>query len=56
MEACGHTPEWSEQRVLRTNARGRHVYCERFMAWIVEQAFKPGTSVAALAMHNQPSG
>jgi transposase-like protein len=53
MEACGHTPIWSGQRVERTNVRGRHTYCEPFKAWIIEQARQPGTSLAGLAMSNQ---
>lgn len=53
MQACGHTPIWSGQRVERTNARGRHFYVAEFKRWIVEQALVPGTSVAALAMNNQ---
>jgi len=53
MEACGHTPVWSGQRVERTNNRGRHTYCMPFKAWIVEKAMQPGVSVAGLAMSNQ---
>ena len=53
MEACGHIPVWSGQRVERTNARGRHTYCAPFKAWIVEKAMQPGMSVAGLAMSNQ---
>ena len=53
MEDSGHTPEWSGQRVERTNARGRHIYCAAFKTWIVEQALKPGVSMAGLAMRNQ---
>lgn len=53
MEDCGHTPEWSGERVKRTNSRGRHTYCAAFKAWIVEQALKPGVSMAGLAMRNQ---
>ena len=53
MEDSGHIPVWTEQRVQRTNARGRHYYCEPFKAWIVEQAMKPGMSMAGLAMRNQ---
>jgi transposase-like protein len=53
MEACGHMPIWSGQRVERTNNRGRHTYCVPFKAWIVEKAMQPGTSVAGLAMSNQ---
>jgi transposase len=53
MEACGHTPIWSGQRVERTNARGRHTYVPAFKRWIVEQAKLPGMSVSGLAMSNQ---
>jgi transposase-like protein len=53
MEACGHTPIWSGQRVERTNARGRHTYVPASKRWIVEQAKLPGMSVSSLAMSNQ---
>ena len=53
MEACGHTPVWEGQRVERTNARGRHIYVPAFKRWIVEQARRPGISVAGLALSNQ---
>ena len=53
MEPCGHIPVWTGERIERTNARGRHRYCEPFKAWIVEQALKPGMSAAGLAMRNQ---
>lgn len=53
MQACGHIPIWSGDRVLRTNARGRHTYCSEFKRWIVEQAQRPGMSLAGLAMSNQ---
>jgi transposase-like protein len=53
MQACGHTPIWSGQRVERTNARGRHTYVPAFKRWVVEQAKLPGMSLAALAMSNQ---
>lgn len=53
MEACGHIPVWSGERVQRTNARGRHTYCTPFKTWIVEQAMQPGMSLAGLAMNNQ---
>ena len=53
MEACGHIPVWSGQRVQRTNNRGRHTYCAPFKAWIVEKAMQLGVSVAGLAMNNQ---
>lgn len=53
MENCGHIPVWSGPRVLRTNVRGRHIYCEPFKSWIVEQAMQPGMSMAGLAMRNQ---
>ena len=53
MEPCGHTPVWEGQRVERTNARGRHTYVPAFKRWIVEQAQRPGMSVAGLALSNQ---
>lgn len=53
MQVCGHAPIWSGQRVLRTNARGRHTYLAEFKHWIVEQAQLPGMSLAGLAMNNQ---
>ncbi len=53
MPACGHTPIWSGQRTLRTNARGRHTYVAEFKDWIVEQAQQPDMSLAGLAMGNQ---
>lgn len=53
MEGCGHIPVWTEQRIERTNARGRHRYCAPFKTWIVEQALRPGMSVAGLAMRNE---
>lgn len=53
MEACGRSPVWEGQRVERTNARGRHTYVLAFKRWIVEQARRPGVSVAGLALSNQ---
>lgn len=53
MEPSGHIPEWTGQRVVRTNARGRNNYCEPFKAWLIEQALKAGMSTAGLAMRNQ---
>ena len=53
MEDSGHIPVFAGQRVARTNARGRHRYCEPFKTWLVEQALKPGMSTAGLAMRNQ---
>ena len=53
MQACGHTPIWSGERVLRTNARGRHTYLLEFKRWMVAQAQQPGMSLAGLAMSNQ---
>ena len=53
MQACGHTPVWSGQRTLSTNARGRHTYLPEFKQWMVEQAQQPGVSLAGLAMGNQ---
>lgn len=53
MEDSGHIPLWGGPRVLRTNVRGRHSYCEPFKSWIVEEAERPGMSMARLAMRNQ---
>jgi transposase-like protein len=53
MEDSGHIPVWTGQRVERTNAGGRHRYCEPFKTWVVEQALTPGMSTAGLAMRNQ---
>ena len=53
MDDCGHIPAWTGERVQRTNVRGCHCYCEDFKAWIVEQAMRPGMSMAGLAMRNQ---
>lgn len=53
MEACGRSQVWEGQRVERTNARGRHTYVPEFKRWIVEQAGRPGMSVAGLALSNQ---
>lgn len=53
MEACGHTPVWEGQRIERTNARGHHTYVPAFKLWMVEQAQRPGMSVAGLALSNQ---
>lgn len=44
---------WEGRRVERTNARGRHTYVPAFKRWIVEQARRPGMSVAGLALSNQ---
>jgi hypothetical protein len=48
MEADGHMPVWSGQRIERTHARGRDTYCTPFKVWVVEQAMQPGISVSAL--------
>ncbi len=53
MQACGHTPIWTGERTLRTNARGRHTYLPEFKRWIVEQALRPGMSLAGLAVANR---
>lgn len=53
MKNSVHIPVWEGQRVERTNARGRNVYCQPFKAWMVEQALKPDMSTAGLAMRNQ---
>lgn len=53
MSDSGHTPIWTAERVERTNARGRHRYFPAFKSWIVDQALRPGMSLAGLAMRNQ---
>jgi transposase-like protein len=53
MQASGHTPIWSGQRVERTNSRGYHTYVAPFKDWLIQQALQPGMSLAGLAMSNQ---
>jgi transposase-like protein len=53
MQACAHTPIWSGERLLRTNARGRHTCLLEFKRRMVEQARQPGMSLAGLAMSSR---
>jgi transposase len=52
MQDCGHTPEWTGPIVERAMRNGKRLYTSAFKAWIVEQALKPGVSVATLAMRH----
>ncbi len=52
MQDSGHTPEWNGPKVERTLRNGKHIYFSAFKAWLVEQACRPGASVAGLALHN----
>jgi len=51
MQDSGHTPDWPGGAVVeRVRSNGKRDFTTAFKAWIVEQAFVPGTSVAGLAM------
>lgn len=52
MQDSGHTPEWSGPKVERTLRNGKHIYFSAFKTWLVEQASRPGASVAGLALRN----
>lgn len=52
MQDSGHTPEWNGPKVERTLRNGKHIYFSAFKAWLVEQASRPGASVAGLALRN----
>ena len=52
MQDSGHTPEWNGPKVERTLRNGKHIYFSTFKAWLVEQASRPGASVAGLALRN----
>ena len=52
MQDSGHTPEWCGPKVERTLRNGKHIYFSTFKAWLVEQASRPGASVAGLALRN----
>ena len=52
MQNSGHTPEWSGPTVERTMRNGKRIFAGSFKAWLVEQASRPGTSVAGLAMRH----
>lgn len=52
MQDCGHIPEWPGAIAERAMRNGKKLYSSAFKAWIVEQALKPGVSVANLAMRH----
>ena len=52
MQDSGHTPEWTGQTVERLMRNGKRVFTSAFKAWLVEQAGKPVTSVAGLALRH----
>lgn len=53
MQDSGHTSDWQGERVERLKANGKRVFSTAFKAWLVEQAGRPGVSVAALAMRHE---
>jgi transposase len=52
MQDSGHTPEWTGQTVERLMRNGKRIFTSAFKAWLVEQAGKPATSVAGLALRH----
>jgi transposase len=50
MQDSGHTPDWSGSSVERVMRNGKRIYRTAFKTWLVEQAGRPGVSVAGLAM------
>lgn len=52
MQDSGHTPEWNGPTVERVMRNGKRIYVSAFKAWLVEQARKPGVSVAGLALRH----
>ena len=52
MQDSGHTPEWTGQTVERLRKNGKRIFMPAFKTWLIEQANKPGTSVAGLAMRH----
>jgi len=52
MQDSGHTPEWTGPTVERLMCNGKRVFASAFKAWLVEQAVKPATSVAGLALRH----
>ena len=53
MQDSGHTSDWQGERVERVKANGKRVFSTAFKAWLVEQAGRPGVSVASLAMRHE---
>ena len=52
MQDSGHSPEWPGASVERKMRNGKRVFSMAFKVWLVEQASKPGVSVAGLALYN----
>ncbi|NUZ09130.1 IS66-like element accessory protein TnpA [Piscinibacter koreensis] len=52
MQDSGHTSAWTGQAVERTKSNGKRVFATAFKRWIVEEARRPGASVAGLAMQH----
>lgn len=52
MQDSGHTPEWTGQTIERLMRNGKRIFTSAFKAWLVEQAGKPATSVAGLALRH----
>jgi transposase len=52
MQDNGHTPEWTGQTVERLMRNGKRIFTSAFKAWLVDQAGKPATSVAGLALRH----
>ena len=53
MQDSGHTSDWQGERVERIKVNGKRVFSTAFKTWLVEQAGRPGVSVAALAMRHE---
>ena len=52
MQDSGPTPEWTGQTVERLMRNGKRIFTSAFKTWLVEQAGKPATSVAGLALRH----
>lgn len=50
MQENGHTPDWQGQAVERVMSNGKRIFSSAFKSWLVEQASRPGVSVAGLAL------
>lgn len=50
MQDNGHTPDWQGQAVERVMSNGKRIFSSAFKRWLVEQASRPGVSVAGLAL------
>lgn len=50
MQESGHTPDWQGQAVERVLSNGKRIFSSAFKRWLVEQASRPGVSVAGLAL------